>query len=143
MLRHRRLDHLLASVLFVALTSLAALAASEGQDAIPIGEAQVARGLSSYAQHCASCHGQDLEGFGPFPELAGSAFRGRWAGRPLAELYTYVHDLMPLGQGGSLSDATYADIVALLLRRNGVSAGDEEFSPEDEDVLALTLDFGQ
>lgn len=150
MLRRLRLGHLLASILFLALASLAAVAASDGQDpaasegrdTIPVSQAQVARGLSSYAQHCASCHGQELEGFGPFPELAGRVFRERWAGRPLSELYSYIHDLMPLGQGGSLSEATYADIVALVLRRNGLPAGEEEFSPADEEVLALSLDFG-
>lgn len=150
MLRRLRLDQLLASILFLTLASLAAVAASEGQDpaasggrdTIPIGEAQVVRGSSSYAQHCASCHGEELEGFGPFPVLAGSVFRARWEGRPLSELYTYIHDLMPLGQGGSLSEATYADIVALVLRRNGVAAGEEEFSPDDDEVLALPIDFG-
>lgn len=130
-----------AVILSIIVVSLFALAVSQDLG-IPVGEEQVVRGASAYAQHCASCHGQEMEGFGPFPELAGSTFRGRWADRPLSELYTYVRDLMPLGMGGSLSDDVYADIVASLLRRNGVVAGEVEFSPEDEDVLALPITFG-
>ena len=46
---------------------------TNGQQRAPSGgEALVARGEDLYVQHCASCHGQQGAGLGPFPPLAGA-----------------------------------------------------------------------
>ncbi|MFU8889523.1 MAG: c-type cytochrome [Trueperaceae bacterium] len=108
-------------------------------DALPIEEAQVEAGRSGYAHHCAVCHGAQLEGMAHFPTLRGATFQRRWAERTLGELYTYVHDLMPLGAGGSLDEDSYAAIVAYLLARNGVEAGETPFDPENEGQFGLPL----
>ncbi|MFO7545867.1 MAG: cytochrome c [Trueperaceae bacterium] len=130
----------------LALAISLALAASPGDDAdaappasLPIEEVQVELGADGYAQHCALCHGARLEGMDHFPPLTRTAFQRRWSERTLGELYTYVHDTMPLGAGGSLEDDTYAATVAYLLARNGVEAGETPFDPEDEEQLALPL----
>ena len=130
----------------LALAISLALAASPGDaadatplESLPVEEAQVELGAEGYAQHCALCHGARLEGMDHFPPLARTVFQRRWTERTLGELYTYVHDTMPLGAGGSLEDATYAAIVAYLLARNGVEAGETPFDPADEEQLALPL----
>jgi S-disulfanyl-L-cysteine oxidoreductase SoxD len=133
----------------LALAISLALAASPGDatdaappGSLPVEEAQVELGAEGYAQHCALCHGARLEGMDHFPPLRGAAFQRRWAERTLGQLYTYVHDLMPLGAGGTLSDETYAAIVAYMLERNGVEAGETPFDPEDEEQLELPLTLG-
>ena len=107
--------------------------------ALPVTETQIERGAEGYAQHCALCHGPELEGSDHFPTLKGSTFQRRWVERTLGELYTYVNEQMPLGAGGSLEDATYTDIVAFLLSRNDVEPGETAFDPENEAQRELPL----
>lgn len=126
----------------LALTLLIAPNAASDAVPLPITEAQVELGASEYAQHCAACHGTRLEGMEHFPPIAGTIFQRRWSDRTLGELYTYVHDLMPLGVGGSLSTESYAAIVAYMLYRNATDPGEAAFDPEDEDQAALPLPFG-
>lgn len=134
------------SLLLVALAISIALAGSPSDaadgaqaDALPVEEIQIEAGRDGYAQHCAVCHGPQLEGMAHFPPLRGATFQRRWTERTLGELYTYVHDLMPLGAGGSLDEDTYAAVVAYLLSRNGVEAGETPFDPENERQHALPL----
>lgn len=136
----------LVLVPLVALAIAVAQGASSGgnadataMDALPVAEAQAERGAEAYAQHCALCHGPDLEGSAHFPTLSGATFQRRWAERTLGELYTYVSEQMPLGAGGSLEDATYAAVVAYLLSENGVEPGETPFDPEIEAHLAAPL----
>lgn len=123
-------------------------AAEGGADAaatatrLPVDEAQAELGAAGYAQHCALCHGQRLEGMDHFPTLVGTTFQRRWAERTLGELHTYVHDTMPLGAGGTLDDETYAAVVAYLLVRNGVEPGEVPFDPDDDAQLELPLTLG-
>lgn len=141
----QRRRHTITSLVVAAAVAgivAASVAWSEG-GLVPIGEDQVRRGSSAFAQHCASCHGEDLEGFGPFPSLAGAQFRGHWQGKTIGELYDYVSTEMPLGAGGSLEAGTYADVIAFILQRNRITPGDTELDPQDEDVRELVLDFGE
>ncbi len=110
---------------------------------VPVGEDQVARGSTVYRNHCVECHGEAMEGFGPFPALAGRVFREHWAGRPLAELHTLVTELMPLTAPGSLSPQQYADVIAYVFSRNGVLPGEVELDPEAEGVLEMAISFGE
>ena len=132
-------------LLLVALAVSIALAGSgdavdvAAADTLPVAEAQVEAGAADYRQHCAVCHAAQLEGMAHFPPLRGAIFQRRWTERTLGELYTYVHDLMPLGAGGSLERDTYAAIVAYLLAGNGVEAGETPFDPEDGEHLGLPL----
>ncbi|MBN9555198.1 MAG: c-type cytochrome, partial [Alphaproteobacteria bacterium] len=43
-------------------------------------EAQAARGMVQYSQHCAACHGSGLTGNGEAPALVGVEFISNWAG---------------------------------------------------------------
>lgn len=57
-----RPSRLLAAVLLLTATSAAGSASDAPTHADPDNAALVARGKSLYAQHCASCHGANLEG---------------------------------------------------------------------------------
>ena len=85
------------------------------------------------------CHGTQLQGGGA-PALKGPAFIAQWNGKTLKEFYGYVHDSMPLGQGGALDGQEYADIVAYVLAQSGVPAGNEKFTPTSPMERVLELD---
>ncbi|HSH74667.1 MAG TPA: PQQ-binding-like beta-propeller repeat protein, partial [Longimicrobiales bacterium] len=57
------------------------------------------------------------------PALAGPNFLAFWGGRPIEEL-TDMASFMPPDAERSLGEETYASIVAYILARNGVPAGD-------------------
>ena len=107
--------------------------------AVPFTTEQVEAGQAAYQQHCAACHGAEMEGMAHFPQLAGPTFRDRWSDDALGDLYVYTRDQMPLGQGGSLPTETYAEITVAMLAANDLAPGETAFDPEDEDQLALPL----
>ena len=89
--------------------------------------AQATRGAKVYADNCSSCHGGDMKGGGGVPGLSGPDFQFSWDKKSVGALFDYAKSNMPPGQGGSLTDKQYADIVAALLQGNGfpVSASAE------------------
>ncbi len=101
---------------------------------------QAERGQEAYEQHCSSCHGAELEGSGPFPPLTGDRFWRRWEGRTAWELYEFTHDNMPLGQGGSLPEESYADILAFQLAHYGYPEGEAALVPDEEGLAEIILE---
>lgn len=99
-------------------------------------DAQADRGRSAYVQNCVDCHGPNLDDgeFGGAP-LKGNYFSEHWAVGTADALFLYTSTLMPPDRPGALSQQTYADIVAFLLRSNGYPAGAQEL-PADPDALA-------
>jgi quinoprotein glucose dehydrogenase len=92
-------------------------------------EAQAQRGRGFYAEHCASCHGANLEGAEHRP-LKGERFWATWQDTTVDRLLTHVSRNMPHSEDGSLKGTlgarVYADIVAHLLRVNEFPAGSVE-----------------
>jgi mono/diheme cytochrome c family protein len=88
-------------------------------------EAQADRGVMAFAQSCAGCHALGAQGKAP---LAGEAFWKSFAQKDVGELLEFVSKYMPNGTPGSLSDPTYSDIVALILKSNGFPAGSTELA---------------
>ena len=86
-------------------------------------EAQAARGMMAFGQSCSGCHSLATGGKSP---LVSDPFWKSFAQKPVADLLEYVSVNMPNGTPGSLSESTYADIVALILKSNGVPAGTTE-----------------
>jgi mono/diheme cytochrome c family protein len=91
--------------------------------------AQAARGYGEYKKHCIACHGTNLEGRNPNPALSGEAFASEWGGRTVEELLAFVSTQMPAGDPGSLVDTVYADLVALVLQKNGLPPGLRDLDP--------------
>jgi cytochrome c len=100
---------------------------------LPPGRGTYERGVSVYAQQCASCHGEKGEGIAPNPRLVGAQPGDFSFGRDRAlvktignywpyatTLYDYINRAMPFAAPGSLPpDDVYA-VVAFLLAENGV-----------------------
>jgi hypothetical protein len=94
-------------------------------------DAQADRGSSAYQENCSPCHGADLEGVA---NLKGTDFMERWREFDLRGLYDWISKSMPRmrrgspNRPGSLSEATYVDIIAHIFRANGFPAGDQELA---------------
>src|SRR5471032_2715704 len=112
---------LLSSSLFAVLLG-GGLAVAQ-QTMGPFTAEQAQRGRADYATNCAACHLDNLSGGGEAPSLAAGNFMRSWGPKSTRELYAYIHSAMPLGRGASLPDATYANILAFLLRANGAAPG--------------------
>ena len=89
-------------------------------------EAQAERGRVAYDAHCAECHGEGLGGGEMAPGLTGVAFRFRWRGLKVADIYESIESTMPPEEPETLGDQAYIDIVAFLLSANTYPAGDRE-----------------
>src|SRR5437879_4188913 len=51
---------------------------------------QAKRGEPMYREHCADCHGDDLEGDAETPALSGATFQTNWEGLPLGSLFQRI-----------------------------------------------------
>jgi mono/diheme cytochrome c family protein len=85
-------------------------------------KAQAKAGHAAFEQHCAVCHGKDLQGISA-PALVGQSFASAANGYTVSAIFDELSQQMPAGAPGSLSNATYADIMAFILEKNGYPAG--------------------
>ena len=90
-------------------------------------DAQASRANPVFSQSCANCHTLTSQGEGP---IAGTRFWEGFTQKTVGDLLTYVSTNMPNGNGGSLPESTYSDLVALILKSNGFPAGTNELTPE-------------
>jgi alcohol dehydrogenase (cytochrome c) len=84
---------------------------------------QADRGQQVYQARCQSCHGATLGGGPGGPALTGEAFLARWRLQPGDALFNFIRQKMPPNAAGSLSDDAYADVMAHVLKANGVKPG--------------------
>lgn len=104
---------------------------------IPVSYAseQADRGAKKYEKECEECHGDDLKGGlnGGAP-LRGLNFESKYAdGAPASMLFVFTSTLMPPNSPGRFSPNIYADLVAYILKRNGIQPG----APLPSDIDAL------
>ncbi|HLH41443.1 MAG TPA: cytochrome c [Bryobacteraceae bacterium] len=97
-------------------------------------EAQAARGRTAFGQSCAGCHALAAEGKAP---LVGEPFWKSFAQKTAGELIEFVSKYMPNGAPGSLSQPTYRDIVAFLLKSNGFPAASAELDSGATDAALI------
>jgi len=97
---------------------------------------QARAGQRVFRQHCAKCHGRNLQG-SLGPAIAGTQFleaaqHNHWS----VEIIRYlVVNTMPLHDPGSLSKEQYADVLAYLLASSCYPAGDKPFPQRDDPGL--------
>ncbi len=95
---------------------------------------QAAAGKTAFDADCAVCHGNTLRNGTMAPPLAGEAFNAVWAGRSVRELFDSAKT-MPPANPGSLSDETYASIIAYVLQVNGYAANETALTTGDGTTL--------
>ena len=126
-----------ASIVLLALSAVRATAAVEPH----YSETQAKAGQSAYEEHCASCHGDQLEGIDISPPLVGQKFNYTWRGNS-AELLSFHLRRMPpktAGEPGSLGDDAYANILAYILKRNGFESGDTPLPSSMHDLARIEI----
>ena len=91
-------------------------------------DAQAARAEGVFNTNCARCHQLSAQGARP---LVGDAFLQKHTQKSVGELLTYITTSMPNGaNAGSLPASNYNDLMALILKSNGLPAGAVEVTPE-------------
>jgi mono/diheme cytochrome c family protein len=85
---------------------------------------QAKRGEKVYADNCATCHGDKLEGTNTGgPALSGKDFINGWKGMTAGELIDKISMDMPSNAPGTLMPDQYADVMAYVLSVNKYPAG--------------------
>lgn len=97
--------------------------------------AQAVRGEMVYSEHCSTCHGSDMTGNSA--ALIGQQFWDRWGEDSLGSLFEVIRTTMPIDEPGSLAEQNYVDLIAYLLKVNGVPAGPAELKSKDIPAIRL------
>ena len=97
--------------------------------AVGLTAAQASRGKAIYDDNCANCHGANLDDGQFGPPLRGSAFKMQWSSQSANALFSYIAAKMPPSAPAGLSDRSYSDVEAYVLRANGVAPGNSELAP--------------
>ena len=103
-------------------------------------DAQAKRGDVLYKEQCATCHGDNLEGSGPMPALAGKDFLASWQGKTVGDLFEKTHTTMPATAPGSLTPAQAADIVAYMLASSKYKVGTTELESKAEALQQIKIE---
>ena len=123
---------------FLAVVILAAV----GADSVWSGvytEAQAKRGEAIYADRCASCHAPDLSGLDQAPALTGADFMTEWNELSMNDLFERVRISMPADKPGSLERQQVADVLAFILQKNGLPAGQAELPTTADGLKAIAF----
>ena len=120
-------------VLFVAGVAARAQAPATVNTGVYTAE-QAKRGAPLYAENCATCHGEELQGADPNPPLAGKIFAERWTN--LGEWFDKTATSMPAMAPGSLTGKEVAEVLAYTLQMSKYPAGSTEL-PSTFEALSL------
>lgn len=116
----------LASVLFLHSITGGSLKAQTVKKTVWDGaytEAQATRGANSYSASCLGCHALAPDGRAP---LIGDPFWRSFAQKSVGDMLDFISRYMPNGNPNSLTEASYDDITAYILKLNGFPAGTTE-----------------
>jgi polar amino acid transport system substrate-binding protein len=119
---------LIVSAIAVALTAAVAAStpavAQDAEKSVVYSAAQAQAGAKVFAENCARCHGDHLEGIST-PPLKGPDFVPLKSKDPLlvGDIFRFVTQEMPAGNPGSLSHEEYLEVMAFILRENDNTPG--------------------
>ncbi len=118
----------LSLVVLVAAPVAAQAPAATG----PYTADQASRGEAVYRRECGECHS--------VKDHSNEDFRFSWNGRSALELFENIRNTMPEETPGSLTRQEYADIVAYLMKANGMPSGPRPLAPDSTSLRAARLD---
>ncbi len=131
---------LCASVVMPLLLTICALAptpleAQQPAAGVPgvFTDSQATRGQQWYDSQCAACH--------PSRDMSSNDFKLRWNGRNALDLYARIATTMPATAPGTLTRRTYTDIVAYLMKINGLPAGTAALTADSTAMGRIPLAF--
>jgi len=93
---------------------------------------QAARGEQTYMSTCVSCH--------PPATYKGAVFLN-WQGRSLRDLLEFLSEKMPKNDPGSLSAKEYTQVMAFLLKINGMPAGRLDLPADPAALKSITINI--
>ncbi len=101
---------------------------------------QADHGRLVFAEVCSKCHGSSLEGDAA-PALSGPEFRAAWSdGRTTVDdLHYIITSSMPPRGMARLTDEQYVDVLAFILRENGVPSGGDPLRADSEYLAAIRM----
>ncbi|MFI5312131.1 MAG: c-type cytochrome [Gemmatimonadales bacterium] len=94
-------------------------------------QVQAGAGRNLYLQSCRSCHTPG--------ELAGDPFWGKWVGKTVADLFSYLRNEMPKDNPGSFGDEDYANVTAYLLQLNAMPAGERAMAADSTSLAKIRI----
>jgi S-disulfanyl-L-cysteine oxidoreductase SoxD len=121
------MKHSIIWILFVA--AWAASVAAQAERSVKEGvytEEQAKRGEAVYAESCANCHGEQMEGIDMSPALTGATFSSNWNTLTIGDLFDRIRTTMPMDRPGSITPQQNADVIAFMLKANQHPAGKTE-----------------
>ena len=89
----------------------------------PYTTAQADAGRTTFHAECAPCHGAEMQGGVEEPPLAGPRFIAKWRTRTTHDLLNFIQTRMPPQNPGGLGEPANLELVAHILRANGVASG--------------------
>jgi PQQ-dependent dehydrogenase (methanol/ethanol family) len=113
--------------LLVIVLIAVSMASVDAKAAASYTSAQATQGATVYSQHCAQCHGANLQGESGTP-LTGATFSQAYGAGTAAQLYDFLSRQMPQDAPGTLKQQQYLDVTAYILSRNGLPAGNAALS---------------
>lgn len=124
----------LRAIASIYILALILTAAGIGQLAAATGDytqTQAAAGQQVFTQHCAKCHGSELQGQAG-PALAGHKFASNLAYSKMSapQLFTFMKTQMPADAPASLSKQQYLQALAYILSKNGYPQGSKPLSEQ-------------
>jgi mono/diheme cytochrome c family protein len=125
------------------VTALYATAGAQGATSVNDGvytQEQAAKGKALYTDTCAACHGDNLEGSGPMPPLAGKDFLANWQGKTVGDLYEKTQTSMPATAPGTLTPEQTANLMAYMLSVGKYPAGGTVLPDKLDDLKTISLD---
>ena len=131
----RSAARLLAGLLIsCAARDLSAQQSAATSDSVAAAAArQLDVGEQWFRSACLECHA--VRG------LDTSDFRLKWSGRSAYDLFEHIRSTMPESKPGSLTQGTYAAIVAYLMKLNGMPAGTRRVSSDSTALTTIRLTF--
>jgi S-disulfanyl-L-cysteine oxidoreductase SoxD len=82
---------------------------------------------------CLECHASG--------NLTNPDFRLAWRGKSAFELFERIRSTMPQNKPGTLSQGTYASIVAYLMKVNGLAVGTRRLTSDSTALASIRLTF--
>ena len=121
----------LSLTVLVAAGAVAQSTARSTADGVYTSE-QADQGHELFVAACQNCHAPTQHALPPF--------RARWFGRTLGDLFGYVRREMPQTDPGTLSNEETAQLVAYLMRINGMRSGSTPLAADSAALASIRID---